>query len=635
MPERLYFLLAYRLLTISLHLNFGLSSPIQNVQVVPLANNGEATISVVLTTGTSRNKTQTTFDTGRDGNTFNLIEEGSKSDSAGSSITLTSPGKETTSGLGGKTSENATQAQISKLIERPSNGKSFFTDLSVTKPPTKPDEKLENKEKTNPAGLGGGAEPKEKFATVKLLSEKPLVSSPTGDDTKKAPDGPTPDSLASKLSSPGEKAKEGAAPKALPEPKDSTQPKQLTEKGNDNPKAIADQKAPTEPKKVELAEAKRAGGEENTRPERPESKKKSDPSSVGKDIKPLFEKPTTTADETNGAPVLLSLGQKTEDPHSHSGHAEETGAHGKQASKEATNDKPQKALPTIDSTKDLDPEHNLKAPPPATLQATSPSAPPEKKEKESQPPVSKENSPPDALYMRMAGTQANTLSVVQGGSNSTDTDAQKSKEGEEKSSSKIVYIGAGVIGFIVLVVVVIIFARKQQQKENQLPEGGKSWGVQSEVPIEFGSGGGVNEITTPLSPPMSLAGKSSRGIPVTLPTRRGDEDLVGATINTRPILLIEARPTTKVNSMITPDTEETHATEVRNDLIPIDDRLMMKRDNPADSQSGNKKQSVDSFPIRRSSGGVSPRSERGRFPYGRGSVPIWLLLDQSISSFKK
>ncbi|KAI9606998.1 hypothetical protein KEM48_001654 [Puccinia striiformis f. sp. tritici PST-130] len=538
MPERLYFLLAYRLLTISLHLNFGLSSPIQNVQVVPLANNGEATISVVLTTGTSRNKTQTTFDTGRDGNTFNLIEEGSKSDSAGSSITLTSPGKETTSGLGGKTSENATQAQISKLIERPSNGKSFFTDLSVTKPPTKPDEKLENKEKTNPAGLGGGAEPKEKFATVKLLSEKPLVSSPTGDDTKKAPDGPTPDSLASKLSSPGEKAKEGAAPKALPEPKDSTQPKQLTEKGNDNPKAIADQKAPTEPKKVELAEAKRAGGEENTRPERPESKKKSDPSSVGKDIKPLFEKPTTTADETNGAPVLLSLGQKTEDPHSHSGHAEETGAHGKQASKEATNDKPQKALPTIDSTKDLDPEHNLKAPPPATLQATSPSAPPEKKERN----LSPQSQRKILLPMHY-------------------TDAQKSKEGEEKSSSKIVYIGAGVIGFIVLVVVVIIFARKQQQKENQLPEGGKSWGVQSEVPIEFGSGGGVNEITTPLSPPMSLAGKSSRGIPVTLPTRRGDEDLVGATINTRPILLIEARPTTKVNSMITPDTEETHATE--------------------------------------------------------------------------
>ncbi|KAI9607569.1 hypothetical protein KEM48_001518 [Puccinia striiformis f. sp. tritici PST-130] len=568
MPERLYFLLAYRLLTISLHLNFGLSSPIQNVQVVPLANNGEATISVVLTTGTSRNKTQATFDTGRDGNTFNLIEEGSKSDSAGSSITLTSPEKETTSGLGGKTSENATQAQISKLI----------------------DEKLENKEKTNPAGLGGGAEPKEKFATVKLLSEKPLVSSPTGDDTKKAPDGPTPDSLASKLSSPGEKAKEGAAPKALPEPKDSTQPKQLTEKGNDNPKAIADQKAPTEPKKVELAEAKRAGGEENTRPERPESKKKSDPSSVGKDIKPLFEKPTTTADETN-----------------------ETGAHGKQASKEATNDKPQKALPTIDSTKDLDPEHNLKAPPPATLQATSPSAPPEKKEKESQPPVSKENSPPDALYMRMAGTQANTLSVVQGGSNSTDTDAQKSKEGEEKSSSKIVYIGAGVIGFIVLVVVVIIFARKQQQKENQLPEGGKSWGVQSEVPIEFGSGGGVNEITTPLSPPMSLAGKSSRGIPVTLPTRRGDEDLVGGKTFNRYSNGSNRKYSNNYGGDNGMNSYNQYATH------PADRGSAYNESEFYDNTRyrGDPRDRVDSFPSKILGWGISKIRE-GRFPYGRG-----------------
>ncbi|WAQ81572.1 hypothetical protein PtA15_1A914 [Puccinia triticina] len=636
MPPRLVFFLAYQLLAYSSLLNFGLSSPIQNVEVVPLANNGETTSAIVLPTGALNNKNKSTLGTGTDGKPVSLIEKGEKNsdnkalslDSSTSTSRLVNAEKVTSTSLTQQTNVNGTQDQIAKLLERPSNGKSFFADQTTTTPTPKPEGNQEEKKKTNPAGLVGELKPPVEntgqFPAVKLLSEKPLVTSPSADQETITAEG-----------------KASVEPKAeLLAPKLSSPPVDLKP---------VELKPPKESKQKQVVPAKKDGGEASKKPETAEINKeqlRKDPKGsapkpneinlIGKDIKPLLEKPTSTVDPTDEnaeGPVLLSLGRITDeepnetesktgrgakkaDAEKNAGSRNDPqeaskiqsgGAHGKNPE-----DKPQKSLPTVDSAKDLGPEPAPKAPPPTAPKATTPSPPPPGKSAPGpESPDSKEKFP-EAQHMRMAGNTANTLSVVQGGSNST---AAKESEGppEEKSQSKLlIYIGAGVVGFLVLLVSFILFAKKKQKKEKKIPGG-----VQSEIPVEFGSGEGASQITTPLSPPMSLNGKSERGIPVALPTPRGDQDLVGGKSFSRQLrgsTGYERNYSTGYGSEYGRDQYAQDAGSAYDESEFYDNsRYRGGRDQENRGR-------VDSFPSRRSSGRASPRSEKGRFPYNRRSA---------------
>ncbi|KAA1114406.1 hypothetical protein PGT21_007795 [Puccinia graminis f. sp. tritici] len=676
MPPRLVFFLACRLLTCSTLLHVGFSSPIQNVQVVPLANNGEAISSVVLPSGTSSSKSKIALESGTNGKPVSLIEKGDKGldnktiplDFSTSSSRLVNAEKDSSTSPEKKTNvTNGTQDQIVKLIERPSNGKSFFADQTTTAPTPKPEESLVDKKKTNPTGLGGEPQHKEnsgESTAVKLLSEKPLVTSPSSDDEKekktaegKVPIEPKGDSLASRLSSAGKEdplpkkpPTEGFPPKPTDDPKAPKDPKTAGEKIKSD-----ESKAPIEPKPKEAVPGKKDGGEGSKKPDvtevnkgqlgkdpKVEPPKPKETSLLEKDLKPLSEKPTSK-DETQESPVLLSLGQKTEDetkePEFQAGLAEKkmgtdkdsrpqndaegvnkkkkADGQGKETPKEDSEIKPPTSLPTVDSAKDLGPEPAPKAPPPLPPKSTVPPPPPlGKGTAEPDPPVTKDSFP-EAQSMRLAGNTANTLSVVKEGSTSTanqDSGGPKDKEGEDKSMSKLIYIGAGGVGLLILLVIIIIFSRKKQKKEKQSPDGEKSWGVQSEVPIEFGSGQGASQITTPLSPPMSLNGKSQRGIPVALPTPRGDEDLSGGKSFSRQLRYSngsERNNSTRYESDYGRDVYGQDSFSAYNESDFYDNsRYKGSRDPEPRGR-------VDSFPIQRSTGQMSPRSERGRFPYNR------------------
>jgi hypothetical protein len=118
MPQRAVFLLAYRLLTYSLLLNVGLSTPILNVEVVSLAKNGETTSAVVLPNGASKTKTNIAPER-QIASPVSLIEKIDNSNltsssSSGSTVRLVNTDK-TTTNLANQTSVNGTD-QVVKLI---------------------------------------------------------------------------------------------------------------------------------------------------------------------------------------------------------------------------------------------------------------------------------------------------------------------------------------------------------------------------------------------------------------------------------------------------------------------------------------------------------------------------------------
>ncbi|PLW51829.1 hypothetical protein PCASD_00822 [Puccinia coronata f. sp. avenae] len=609
MPQRAVFLLAYRLLTYSLLLNVGLSTPILNVEVVSLAKNGETTSAVVLPNGASKTKTNIAPER-QIASPVSLIEKIDNSNltsssSSGSTVRLVNTDK-TTTNLANQTSVNGTD-QVVKLIERPSNGKSFFADQT----PTKSASNSQGNQETNPAGLDGTRNKKgleEAGIGVRLLSEKPMVASPGG---------PIPVALVSRPS------------------EESTQTSKSTSKSTGETRG-------------EPIRKKKDGADNNKENSRKDPKvnpsEVTGVTSLGKDAKPLTEKPTTAADskeEINEATSFLSVEQNAEnhiESESQAGLTDQKQAPDKSAtpqndaegtkknddmqrktaSKEATEDKTMKTLPTIDSEKDLRSEPVKGGSPPVAPKTSPPSPPTDKvaspptakstpggNGKVPEPPSSKED-PAQAPPVRLAGKTATTLSVVKDDKHS---DAHKEDKPEEKHSSKLLYmIGAGGVGFFVLLVGLIIFARRDQKKGAQLPEGAEnSYGAQSEKSNEFGSGGGAKEITVPLSPPMSLSGKSERGISVALPTPRGDEDLSGGKSFGRQLRSgYERGYGSNYGSQYGRDNYGQYESD--NGSVYNESEFY---DNSR--QRGGR----DTYRNRTSDRMSSPRTERGRFPYSR------------------
>lgn len=453
---------------------------------------------------------------------------------------------------------------------------------------------------------------------VKALSEKPLITSPSSNETSKEP-------------------------KAAPKGKDDTDSK---------PKEAAqfldtskDETTGASKKNKNEAVPKEANKDPSNHKDSGNAKEpvKGDVSNVGKDLKPLLQKPTVSAatkeenvelpgvflavsdsEETplaSEAPPQASEkknGQKKPNPDGgaaeivKSTQVENPGQKGTEDSMRALEKAAPKALPTIESGAVLGPEPSPRSPAPSAPKASPPAPPAEKAAPES---MEMKHHEGDSHKKKLVANTNNNLNVVKAGSDPPpNVDAQAGKEkGEEQIPNLVMYAAAGVAGFVVMIIVVLLFAKMKQKKEKKVSQGEEKFrGSQSAIPVEFGSGEAAKEITTPLSPPMSVSGRSQRSIPVSLPPPRGDEDLSGGRPMTRQ-LRNSSRSANKYGGTY-------QGSQYGGEYGPYEGSAYNESEFYDNSRyrvnDGFSSRSRDSY----ASNPRSVRSEKARFPY-RGSVP--------------